>query len=376
MTGTRFEPRHSPADTELEALVAAFFDLSAKDQLRAYEQIRTVIGRVVAPNEVDVKQEKRADSLVAVGRVAEHLSLDRPPTAPEFDRAAKELGLGWTSSSVGRAWVRWRHACEAFDGEKPRMSNEQRQLMGHYSGRGRRHNDYLAGIRLWLTTNPPLLSEAAYDAWVLDYNYSPRGKENPLVGASTARKQLATPWRDLLRVARGEVTLEDAERTRVASRGDRSEGPHDIIGSSSAARLLWVGLPYFHNLSHRPEFATPVLIISGSRGWLRDDVEVYKNTQRPPRRRPDELRKHYYDMAEVAALVGLGARSVGRGGAKAPKEVGSFGGHRYWLKRDVDNWCRQHHELIARRRRRFAAFNADLPIDLRGGEELGADAAA
>jgi hypothetical protein len=63
-------------------------------------------------------------------------------------------------------------------------------------------------------------------------------------------------------------------------------------------------------------------------------------------------------MREVADLVGLGRKSVGRGGADAPKETGSFGGHRYWLKRDVDRWCREHRQLIARRRRRLKVFNA------------------
>jgi len=42
-----------------------------------------------------------------------------------------------------------------------------------------------------------------------------------------------------------------------------------------------------------------------------------------------------------------------RGTASSSTPVG---GRRYWLKRDVDRWCREHRDLIARRRRRRNAL--------------------
>jgi hypothetical protein len=62
---TSYAPRHRPRDTELEALMRVFFLPSARDQLRAYEQIRAFLGE--APITAAVAALCEASSGVLLG---------------------------------------------------------------------------------------------------------------------------------------------------------------------------------------------------------------------------------------------------------------------------------------------------------------------
>lgn len=76
-------------------------------------------------------------------RVAEELGLPegQAPTTTQFDEVSKRLGLGVSASPAGRAWVKWRFACEAFISHRVRRSARQRALMKANTGKRRAHED-------------------------------------------------------------------------------------------------------------------------------------------------------------------------------------------------------------------------------------------
>lgn len=348
--------RRSPRDTELETAMRRFFALSAADQLRAFEQIRDYLAAgAPAATRADREIGQRADSLAALTRVAEYLELNgTAPTTEQFDDVARKLRLGWTSGKVVRVWGRWRFACEALVGAKPRLTAAQRSLRHRNSGLKRSHEDYLTAVRLWLATAPSLLRVADYNAWAAEHNEGLNDDEPPVPKAHTARSALALSWLDVLRVANGEVALDEVEKWTASKHADWTSGPHDFVGQLSGAQILKVSANHFHNLSHKTGFPTPVAIFAGrrhARVWLREDLETYRETGAAPKRKRDSLRHLYYGTTELAPLVGLTRPSLShkRRGVGVPATTGRVGGFIYWLKRDADRWIRENRELVERR---------------------------
>lgn len=351
--------RRSARDAELDAVMQRFFDLSAGDQLRAFERAREFLGGG-APVETRADREitRRSDSLAALTRVADHLGLNgRAPTVKEFDRVAVALGLEWTARRVGHVWGRWRFACDALLGERPRLTAEQQALRHRFSGRKRSADDYLTALRLWAATNPPLARAADYNVWVRQHNDQLVDAELPLPHAATIRSSLAIRWIDALRIGRGEITVEQAATRTISPRKDWTSGPHNLVGLKSAAQILRVGEGHCDYLSWQPGFPTPVAIFSHGRAvraWLRPDVERFRETGKAPTRKRDGLRSRYYNTFELAPLVGLTPVSLidKRLGDLAPTPTGRVGGIVYWLKRDADRWIRENKDLIEQRQAR------------------------
>lgn len=350
------QPKYRPREAGLDAAMRRFFALPAADQLRAFEQMRDFLGASSpVQTEADRQSERERESLAALEQVRDHLGLNgRAPTVKEFDRAARELGLGWTARKVGDVWGRYRFACEVLLGGMRRLSAAQLSLRQRFSGRQRSTEDHITALRLWAATNPPLARLVDYNAWAREHNDSLAGGDIPVALGQTIRSGLALSWDHALAVGRGELTLEDATRStmsaRKSSRKDWTTGPHDLVSLMSVAQILELGEYQCVYRSHLPAFPTPVAIFGGRRkvrAWLRGDVESYRDTGKAPKRRRDSVRPQYYSGSELAPLIGVAAITNNRPFDLEP--TGRVGGAYYWLKRHADRWIRENHELIERR---------------------------
>ena len=347
----------SARDAEIDSAMQRFFDLSAADQLRAYEQMRDFLGASApAQTAEDHELEQRRESLAALEQVREHLGLEgKAPTVKEFDRVAHELDLGWTARRVGEVWGRWRFACEALLGERPRLTAVQQSLQHRFSGRRRRYEDYVTALRLWLASDPPLVRMNEYTLWTRQFNDTLADGQMPLPRAETITSLLQITWPEAVRWGRGEITFAEAAKRRPWSRQDWSSGPHDLVGLGTAAEILGLGGSSCRHHSYKPNFPTPVVVFArgqGVRAWLRKDIESYRDTGKAPKRRRDQWRAQYYEVGELASLIGVLPLSILTKQGHAPGPTGCAGGVFYWLKRDADRWIRENRELIDKRLKR------------------------
>lgn len=347
----------SARDAELDSAMQRFFDLSAADQLRAYEHLRDFLGAAApAQTAADLEIEQRRESLAALEQAREHLGLEeKAPTVAQFDRVSRELDLGWTARRVGDVWGRWRFACEALLGERPRLTAVQHSLRHRFAGRKRRYEDYATALRLWLASDPPLVRRADYTLWARQYNDTLKEGEMPLASGPAIAAVLEITWSGAVRWARGEITFEEAAKRPVPPRQDWSSGPHNLIAIGTVADLLGVGVSSGRYHSQKPDFPNPVVVFAGGRTvrtWLREDVELYRDTGKAPKRRRDHLRAQYYDVREMASLIGVLPGSILYAEVHHPPPTGCAGGVFYWLKRDADRWIRENRELIERRLKR------------------------
>jgi len=348
--------RRSPRDTELELAMRRFFELSAADQLRAFEQMRDFLG-TGAPSlaKVDLQIEQRAESLAALARVAEHLGLNgAAPTTEQFDQVARELKLGWTSGKVIRVWARWRFACDALRGGRTRLTAAQLSLRHRSIGLTRKHEDYLTAVRLWLATSPPLVRRVDYEAWAREYNDALKDGELPVLGSKAITLALTLSWKDIVRVGRGEIGFDQAEKRSISERADWTSGPHDLVSQRSGAQILKINAGNFQWASRKPGFPTPIVIFArkrNTRAWLREDLEVYCETGKAPKRKLNGLRHLYYSTVELAPLVGVKPGTLSEAGraSPTPPPTGRVGSTLYWLKRDADRWIRDNKALVERR---------------------------
>lgn len=346
--------RRSARAAELDMAMRRFFDLSVADQLRAYEHMRDFLGASApAQSAADREIEQRDASLAALERVREQLGLDgKAPSVKEFDRVSRELGLGWTARRVGYVWGRWRFACDALLGERPRLTAVQQSLRHQFAGRKRSYEEYVTALRLWLATEPPLVRMDDYTAWARQHNATLQGDEAPLPRGTAIVTALEIGWPDAVRWGRGEIEFEQARKGSGSSYQDWTTGPHDLIGLATAAEILGLRKSACKHASYKPEFPTPTLSFVRGRtvhAWLREDIEVYRDTGKAPKPRGDGLRARYYTTDEFASLIGVLPLSILSKRAVAPPPTGCVGGVYYWLKRDADRWIRANRELIERR---------------------------
>ena len=339
-----------------------FFDLCPKDQLAAFAQMRDYLGAdAAAETEDDRRARERAEALEVIGRVVAYLELpkEQTPTVTQFDHACRELGLPWTRSRVVRAWGRWRRACAAYLGEE--LSESARQLAYRRRLRGRRsqYENPLAAVRRWLATDPPSTGPRDYDAWVHDEATRVSEDAVRLPRSIAIRTRLELSWADVIRVARREVDVADLAPRTPRTHRDWTSGPHDLISIQAVAGLLGCSITEAHGRVKEPGFPPVVAVFGSTRAWLRDDVQKFienPSVGTPVRR---ALREEYLDAHELAALIGLSARTIkNQPKATFPQPTGCVGSTRYWHRADVDAWIREHEALVARRRNKPAPVSS------------------
>jgi len=324
--------------------------LSRADQLRALVDLRRYLGLQAPEHEdIDHRLERKAEALEVLRQVVAHLG--RKPKASEFDHLLKELRLddAWSKSKIIALFRKWNYAFEALDGAPP-QTPEEAALRSALRGRKRGLEDYMTAIRRWLDTDPPKLTLRAYDAWAKRTNAAGLRDEAPLPHGQTIVNGLVHPWRDVLRVAHGEISIEDAAIKSASPMADYSTGPDDLIGGITAAQIIGTGRSNITHLRRKKSFPPPALRLRGDRPvWVREDIEAYANGQRGGWKRRG-LQARYYNSAEMAELVQLERSQLSEPRVAAPRPTGRASGAIYWLKSDADRWIQEHREVIERRR--------------------------
>jgi hypothetical protein len=331
------------------ALLRRLTELNERDQLAAYEAIRDYLaagGKVIA---FDEELDARASAVSALRAVADYLGVDVAELQfKQFDAAPEELRGGWRGGQVINAFDTWRFARETAAGRRARPTARQRALLSASGARRLQRDDYLAGVRAWLETDPPKLGAREYNDWRREHNKTLAEGELPYP-AYYAIHALGLSWKTILKVARGEVTLDKAQRSELKQRHSRATGPHDLVTTLDIRALTGSPPGTVQFWSYKADFPTPVLIIGDRRYWLREDIEAFFSKKPFPKRTLNELRGLYVNRNEAAAILGVQPGSVKK--LKGRPEPVFEGMNRLWLRAEIEEF-RDQRECPARSRER------------------------
>lgn len=320
---------------ELEAVLQRFADLSSRAQVEAFSLMREYLGGGVKETAIDQEIARRKAALEALRQVAADLRLPdgQAPTTTQFRETAKRLGLGWSVSKVGRAWGKWRFACEAYAGHRLRRTARQQGVLDAHTGKRRVYEDYVTCLRLWLDTRPPAETIAAYDRWAQEFNEVLPRNQKPVLGWAAIYYALRVGFHDALRVGRGEVALVEVPKRR----GDHTKDEGPLASRQWIAGEFGLSPHQAANVPRSPKFPKPVVMLSGRRLWLKDDVRTYFSNKPFPERQGFDLRDDYLGLAELAALMGKRPRMISQT-TRLPKAAGIAGKTRYWRRDEVEQW--------------------------------------
>lgn len=339
-------------DAEVAALLRRFHSLGYRQQLAAVG----AIGRYLAPGDAlptfAEAAREQAEALELLAAAAAELALPpgTAPTARAFTRTDAARRAGWNATRVARVFGRWNFAVARFLGKPLRQTAAQRAAeRAARHGVHRERDDYLRSIRLWLDSEPPSLTTCDYDDWRAEYNEKLADGEPPLVSYSMLRKIFRSSWRDLIEVARGNLSLADAEaRTRRCPLA-RDEGPDQLIGLAEIRELVGLSsVTATRNLTYRRGFPAPVYVHprgAKQRLWRRPDVEAFL-AGRPVKDRSGKLQQHYLDAHAVAEALGLAAITVTTGSSpRVPAPAVRVAGLQLWAAEGIAGLVKRENEV-------------------------------
>ena len=276
-------------------------------------------------------------------------------TVASYDQAARALKLRWRSGRIIDAFGSWRNAKLALAGERLGESAEQASLRRSSTGRRRDHEDHLVGLRLWLASTPASKKQLDYQQFREQYNARRREDQRPLVHAQTIIDKLGLPWAMLLKIAKGETTLEAARQEQQPASAHDPSAPvsdlptsfsdaSDVVDIRRLALILGKGVNDSAKLTRQRGFPPAAAIISGRRLWRRADVDAYRDGERAFTAQEGFLQSQFLSKHQLAARLGLTSgqlRSALRRGDRklvpAPRRVG---GTFYWLRSEVEDKLR------------------------------------
>ena len=348
-------PPRTIFDVEYDAAWGRLLELPRSQQVRAYNELRTYLAiKPAIYDDVERKLEREGAAYKALRDASEHLGIcDRALKVREFKAAIAALGRSseWSSEKMIRLFGSWRAAVESYAGRPP-VSPEQAAMRSHLGGRRRTHEDYLTAVRLWLATDPPKVTVGDYADWARRTNGMRRPTDPVMPAAQTVRAGLARSWPDILRVARGEVSLDDTEARSVSKNADRTDGPDFLIGLTTVAGILSLNVTTAIGKTRSEGFPPVALTLDGCSVWLKEDVEAYAAEQQRTDWPQRSLAERYCSRREVANLLCLHPLRVGRRGVPGPKPIGMAGNRNYWLREDVERWAGENQEVLEGRRRK------------------------
>lgn len=328
----------------------------------------------------------RREALEALLAVAEHLGLPagEAPTIGQFDQAADEIELDWSSAAVTRTWERWRIAVEVFTGERNAggLLGRDFRAAGR-DGRLKNREDPIRGVKRWLRSRPRQETARAYDTFVRSENakweaesVSKGGGEKRLRSAASVRQALGLRWPSVIAVARDQRSVKDAREHELAELLPRAT-TNAILGLPGAVRLLKRSeLAVRNAIEQSRHFPIPVAVISGHRAWLYEDLKLYKRGLGAPKRSEGELQYLYVDASELQVRLKLSVEAFRRRVNEkrwdlVPRPEGAVAvGASYWLREKVEDWLRvkgkaeltpeQEDEIKKANARRAAVIGASL----------------
>jgi hypothetical protein len=299
----------------------------------------------------------RRDALAALEAAANHLGISeaRELGVDECNRAWRELKSSWRSGRVIAAWGSWNNAKVAFGGSRVPMSVTQRLMMKEaFKNRRKPLEAILEGPRRFLDSCPEAETGAAYEAFREVFNDRLDPGEAPIMSRGSLTTRLGLPFKTILQVARGNLTLERAWSDR---QGRLSAGVEwsPLVDRAEAARVLRVAPRTMEYHTAGEAFPPAAARLSGRRLWRRVDVERYASAQDGPyvTKRMYELQPELLNRADLSARLALGAQVLvrlirARRWDRVPEPEGrAAGGIFYWRTSAVERWESQGHCLPA-----------------------------
>ncbi len=357
----------SQSRTELEDVTARAFELAYIDQLRLYGTLQEVLAVTLADSSLGEEIERRSRVLDAIGKVvaARNMEPGERLTAKQFTATAKDLGLEVGLHEAVSAFSRWRWAVDASLGEHVPLTSATRALKRATAGRKRTYEHYLTCLRRWLSTCPSSERMEDYDAFARECNSGRRDGYLPLVRAKTIVGQLAICWTTAKRVARGELSYDEARRTESGRRPDEDDFG-DLIGLTGIARALDMGCAQAQTIIKRSDFPAPAITIGGRRAWHLDDVEAYRDGRPCSGIAPTQWQQSILVNCEVSRIVGLTEGSIRRylwleRYDLLPQPSGRVGGAWWWRREIVCEWVKSHPQRVAARDASGHVEKRDLP---------------
>jgi len=315
-----------------------FVELTEAEQLQAYLAIREYFAAQDQEVTPDPDLETRAGALDALFRVITHLDLDDAMAleAKRFDAVPSEVRNGWSSQRVLRAWGTWQHAKEVAAGERPRLTARQRAIKKAAGAMTQRSNDYFAGVRVWLATNPPLLHTRDYDEWCREHNAKAKGVEFHYPLYKAIRITGGVRWKTALAIANGEITLDEVKRPPRKARFAKAKGEHDLVTVRDIGKIIGKSKDAADYRTKRSDFPTAVLVKGGRRYWLRPDIKAYHAGKPFPARSINELDAVYVDADEAAEILGFRREHIAL--SEGHPEPVFNAGNRLWRRTDIEEF--------------------------------------
>ncbi|MGH2852647.1 MAG: hypothetical protein ACRDLF_00425 [Solirubrobacteraceae bacterium] len=338
---------------EHEALLARVLALPEREQLEIHEALSTSLGGRLGRESDRARQTRlRHEAVGAIRAAAKHLGLPetQAPTIPEYKRAAKETSLPLTFNAVYRAFEEdWGVATRFYLGKEVHPTAAARMVQRAARVRsGTKKESPLTGVRLFLSQDPQPVSTTRhdYDAWARERNEDlAPGERRVVERGDSIRAVLRTGWERCLAVARGEMTLEEAQAMTLSENLSEA-GP--LVGQHLASWYL--GLSPSGRHATRPGYPQPVVCLGKTNWlWLLADIEAFKKGKRGFAHQRGALQDAYIDAHDLAALLHLTtpqlkARLDREGSAKTktwerlPKPTGRAGKGLYWDRAYAQRW--------------------------------------
>lgn len=347
--------KHHVREEEWQTVLRRVLELAARDQLRVFYALTDHLGGALWQESARVGQVRlRHEALEAMRAAAGHLGLPggQAPTIPEFKRAARETVLPMTFNGVYGAFENhWDVATRHFRGERIPATAVQRAARRVSTGRDAKREAPLAGVRLFLSQDPPPAAVRAqdYEAWAKEFNQSPReGYGRVAEYQQNIAAMLDLPWDLVLEVAAGRKELGQAQAQSLAAALAKA-GP--LVGHRLASRIL--GISSFSNASKRPGYPNPVVYLgSNSRLWLRAHIEAYAAGRRDFTHASGALAGQYLNSDQLGEeFLGIyddavRARVNRQTWDIVPHPAGMSGKHLYWSRKEVERWQREHPGVV------------------------------
>jgi hypothetical protein len=280
----------------------------------------------------------QAAALEAIRAVA--IKLDKPlgewPTVREFD---KHTDSGITSERVRRLFGRWRTAIRELNGGFTQATHEQRAYRRTVAGRDYDYEDPETCIDQWLDTQPVVENRDAYNSWARGQNKGHRGGRGFKPSSATIIQRLGLPFREIVRIRKGEIAPEEATRSSGLEKPTFSKiAGHVLIGRPEIAKLLGIDYQRVRRLESDARYPRPVLVLGNTSAWLRDDVLSYHAGRERPARETNAFRLHYLNASELAARHGVTPAALRQKNAHAPAPDGAVCGKHIWYLPHVELW--------------------------------------
>jgi hypothetical protein len=356
------QPRDYQArDKPWQAVLRRILDMAAHDQERIYAALGDMLEGPAGEEPVHEREMRaRLEGVKAMEAAAAHLGLPegKAPTSIQYKQAARETDLPMSWPAVYKAFEkRWGIARDFYEGKQVPATASQRATRRAVLGTKRGREEPIECVRVFLNQEPPPQSTrlADYESWANEAQ-AKRGSDEPRLHlhADGMRMTLRTSWDRVLAVARGELTLEDAQQQRL---DEVLAECGDYIGITVAGWLLGMSGPVANKYRRTTGFPPHAARVDGDTLWRRADIETYRDhtdAYRTGERKWEHeagwLDHELIGTDHIQALTGLPRDQVrsrvyeGRWD-RVPKPAGKAARRMYWLRSDVEAWeCKRQEE--------------------------------